>query len=145
MTSSEPMHEQATGEASHQSPQHGKRHRWLKIGVPVVAAIIVVIALWIWVTLGFVYSSGERTGYVKSLAQRGWLCKTWEGQLSVVSPVPGTPQTTFDFTVRDDSLARALQLAAGHQVTLSYAGHKGIPTSCFGETEDFVQGFRVVR
>jgi hypothetical protein len=110
--------------------------------------VILAIGLWVWVTLGFVYSSAQRTGYVKSLSQRGWLCKTWEGELAM-APTPGLTDTakaaTFPFTIRNDSVAKALQLAAGHEVTLSYDEHRGIPTTCFGETENFVRGFRVDR
>lgn len=118
------------------------RHLWLKIGVPLVLAPILVVTLWVAGTLSFVYSSGERTGYVQKLSHKGWLCKTWEGELAM-SAVPGSPPTLFDFTIRDDSVAKALELAAGHQVTLSYAQHKHVPTTCFGETEYFVDGFRL--
>ena len=118
------------------------RHLMLKIGVPLVLAPIVVVALWVLGTMGFVYSSGERTGYVQKMSHKGWLCKTWEGELAM-SPVPGSPPTIFDFTIRSDSVAKALELAAGHQVTLTYAQHRHVPSTCFGETEYFVEGFRV--
>ena len=118
------------------------RHLLLKIGLPLVLLPILVVALWIAGTMGFVYSSGERTGYVQKMSYKGWLCKTWEGELAM-SPVPGSPPVIFDFTIRSDSLAKALELAAGHQVTLSYAQHKHVPSSCFGETEYFVDAFRV--
>ena len=140
MTSSEAIPDEAPQPAK--KPR--KRRFWLKFGLPFIAIVILIIAFWIWGTLGYVYSTGERTGYVQTMSHRGWLCKTWEGELAM-SPVPGSPPTLFHFTIRNDSVARALELAAGHQVTLSYAQHKNVPTSCFGETEYYVQGFRVDR
>ena len=136
MTSSEPI----PGPAM----KHRSRHLWLKIGIPVILAPIMVFALWVWGTLGFVYSSGQRTGYVQKISHRGWVCKTWEGELAM-SPVPGSPPTIFNFTIRSDSLAKALEMEAGHQVTLTYAQHKNVPGDCFGETEYFVEAFRVVQ
>lgn len=152
MTPSEPT-DGETGEpasgptsTSAQSPKPAakpkKRRLWLKLGVPVVLVVIAAAGLWVWGTLGFVYSSGERTGYVKSFAERGWLCKTWEGELTVPRG-PALADTTFNFTVRDDSVARALQLATpGRLVTLSFDEHRGVPSSCFGETENYVRRFR---
>ncbi len=128
-------------------PVGRKRRRfWLKVGLPVIGVVVVACAIWVWVTLGFVYASSQRSGYVRNLSQRGWLCKTWEGELAM-SPAPGVADTTtaasFPFTIRNDSVAKALQLAEGQRVTLSYNEHRGIPTSCFGETQNFVRGFRV--
>jgi hypothetical protein len=123
-------------------PVRRRRHLWLKVGLPIVLVPIVAIALYVWATLGFVYSTGVRTGYVQKLSQKGWLCKTWEGELAM-TPVPGAQPQIFDFTVRNDSLARALEMAGGKQVTLTYAQHKGVPTSCFGETEYYVESFRL--
>lgn len=126
--------------APHPAP-HRRRHLWLKVGLPIIVIPIVAFALYVWATLGFVYSTAQRTGYVQNLAKTGWLCKTWEGEL-VSTPTPGTRET-FPFTIRSDSLAHALQAVAGKQVSLTYAQHKGVPTSCFGETEYYVESFRV--
>jgi hypothetical protein len=131
-----------------QAPVRRKRRLWLKVGLPVIAILIVACVLWVWSTLGFVYSSTQRTGYVRNLSQRGWLCKTWEGELSL-TPAPSLTDTSsaasFAFTIRNDSVAKALQMADGHKVTLSYDEHRGVPTSCFGETENYVQGFRLAQ
>ncbi|HEV2643900.1 MAG TPA: hypothetical protein VGT98_14385 [Candidatus Elarobacter sp.] len=104
---------------------------------------ILIAGLWVWSALGFTYSSGERTGYVQKLSHKGWVCKTWEGELAM-SPVPGSPPQMFNFTIRSDALARAVEGAAGKMVTLAYAQHKGVPGNCFGETEYYVESFRVV-
>jgi hypothetical protein len=120
-----------------------KRRLWLEVGLPVVLAIIAGVALWVWVALGFTYATGERTGYVKQLRHEGWLCKTWEGEMTV-TPVPGVSQPpTFAFTIRSDSLAHALEAVAGKPVTVGYSQHKGVPGNCFGETEYYVESFRI--
>jgi hypothetical protein len=97
----------------------------------------VIIALWIWITLGYTYAVGERAGYVQKISKKGWLCKTWEGELAMAN-LPGTMPQIFAFTVRSDSIAEVLEKNAGKQVSVSYEQHRGIPTSCFGETQYFV-------
>ena len=124
------------------APRRKRRLLWLKVGVPLILVPIAAVAIWVWAALGFTYSSGERTGYVQKLSHKGWLCKTWEGELAM-SPVPGSPPQMFNFTIRSDSLAHALEMASGRMVTLDYAQHKGVPGNCFGETEYYVESFRV--
>ncbi|HEV7594356.1 MAG TPA: hypothetical protein VGO33_05105 [Gemmatimonadaceae bacterium] len=101
----------------------------------------VIVALWIWVSLGYTYSSGERAGYVQKISKKGWICKTWEGELAMAN-LPGSMPQIFAFTVRNDSIARVIEQNAGKQVSLSYDQHRGVPTTCFGETEYFVTGVR---
>jgi len=96
-------------------------------------------ALYTGVALSFSYSKGERVGYVQKLSRRGWVCKTWEGDLSLVQS-PGQTAQIFAFTVRDDKTAKAIEGLAGHKVALHYEQHRGVPTSCFGDTEYFVIG-----
>ena len=120
------------------------RRKWLLLPLSIVLLPILIFALWSWVTLGYVYSAGDRAGYIQKLSKKGWLCKTWEGELAQVN-LPGsvTPQI-FHFTVRNDSIAHLLQKDLGKQVSLTYEEHRGIPTSCFGETQYFVTNVRTV-
>ena len=109
----------------------------------VVIAPLIVFALYTWSALTWTYSSGERAGYVQKLSKKGWICKTWEGEMALVS-IPGTVSEKFYFTVRDDSIAALINQTIGKRVALTYKQHKGIPTSCFGDTEYFVAGLKVV-
>jgi hypothetical protein len=124
-----------------------RRRRFLKWTLLAVAVLIVVPAiiftLWAWVALSYTYSSGDRTGYVQKFSHKGWICKTWEGELAMVT-VPGQPQEKWAFTVRDDSIANAIRQSMGHKVALIYDEHHGAPSSCFGDTQYFVTGVRLV-
>jgi len=107
----------------------------------IVAAILV---LWVWamVTLNFSYSEGERAGFLQKFSTRGWICKTWEGEILLTS-MPGAIPEKFEFSVRDDAVAKQLSAAMGKRVNLTYAQHKGVPTSCFGETEYYVEKVQI--
>ena len=114
----------------------------------IIAAVIIVpivaFALWTWSSLTWSFSDGERAGYVQKFSKMGWVCKTWEGELSMVA-VPGSTPEKFFFTVRDDAVAEAINRDLGKRVALTYEQHKGVPTSCFGLTEYFVTNVRVVQ
>jgi len=117
-----------------------KKHRKVFIVLFVLLLIpAVIVALWIWVSLGYTYSSGERAGYVQKISKKGWICKTWEGELAMAN-LPGSMPQIFAFTVRNDSIAKVIEQNAGKQVSLTYDQHRGVPTTCFGETEYFVTG-----
>ena len=95
-----------------------------------------------WVTLHWAYSDGERAGYVQKLSRKGWLCKTWEGEMAMVT-MPGTVAEKFAFTVPDNAVAAKLNASVGKRVALHYEQHKWLPSSCFGDTEYFVTAVRV--
>jgi hypothetical protein len=103
-----------------------------------IVGVLVLSGLYTWFTLSWSYSDGERAGYLQKFSRKGWLCKTWEGEI-LLSSMPGAIPERFAFTVRDDKVVKQLQSAIGQRVQLSYEQHKGIPTSCFGETEYFVK------
>jgi len=112
--------------------------RILTVVLGLLLAVILIAAAYLWIALSFSYSEGERAGYLQKFSKRGWLCKTWEGEI-LLSSMPGAIPEKFEFSVRDDALAAKLSAAAGKRVVLSYAQHKGLPTSCFGDTEYFVE------
>lgn len=121
-----------------------KRRKWPWVLLAIfVGGPVVVFALWTWIALHWTYSSGERAGVVQKLSHKGWLCKTWEGELLLASS-PGTIPEKFYFSVRDDSIAHLVEQASvtGNRVALHYEQHKGVPSDCFGETEYFVTSIR---
>jgi hypothetical protein len=109
----------------------------------VVVAPLLLLTLYTWSALSWTYASGERAGYVQKFSKKGWICKTWEGELAMVA-VPGSMPEKFYFTVRTDSVAALINQSLGKRVALHYNQHKGVPTSCFGETEYFVSDVKVV-
>jgi hypothetical protein len=105
-----------------------------------LAALLVIVLLaaaYFWLALQWSYSSGERAGWVQKFSHKGWVCKTWEGELALVS-LPGSAVEKFYFTVHDDAAAKEISAATGKRVTLHYEEKVGLPTSCFGETRHFV-------
>lgn len=125
------------------APRKKARRKWLLLPLSLVLIPMLIFALWTWVTLGYVYSAGERPGYVQKLSKKGWLCKTWEGELNMAQPGAAPPQI-FSFTIPDDSVASALSQHLGKRVSLTYEEHRGIPTNCFGDTDYFVTSYRTL-
>jgi hypothetical protein len=115
----------------------------LKYSLWLLLVPIALIALYTWGALTWVYSSGERAGYVQKLSEKGYICKTFEGELILVS-MPGTQAEKFTFTVRDKNIAKKINETVGKRVRLLYEEHKGIPTSCFGETGYFVHDVQLL-
>jgi hypothetical protein len=124
-------------------PTFFRRHR-LKL-VPLLFLLVVVGggALWTLATLKFSYSSGDRVGFVQKLSKRGWLCRTWEGELAM-SPVPGSTPQIFDFTIPDGTVAKRIDELEGKKVALHYEEKRGLPSSCFGDTRYFVTDVRLL-
>lgn len=126
-----------------EQPRRRRFSRWKLFLVALVIIPAIVFALWTWAALNWVYSEGERVGWVQKFSRKGWLCKTWEGELAM-SNVPGSMPERFQFSVRSDSVARLINDAAGKRVALHYEEHKGVPGSCFAETPYFVTKVRIV-
>ena len=115
----------------------------LKIALSIVALLLLVTA-WFVFAWHWSYSEGERAGWVQKFSRKGWICKTWEGELALVS-LPGTSTVEkFQFTVHDEATAAAISRVMGKRVNLHYGEKVGLPGSCFGETRYFVTGVTMV-
>ncbi len=121
--------------------------RFLRRFVLVVVLLLVLgvagVAGWTWLTLNYAYSDGERAGILQKFSRKGWLCKTYEGELALYV-VGGVAPQIWEFSVRDPKLVAALEQAVGERVQLHYSEHRGVPSGCFAETNYFVESFRVV-
>ncbi len=112
-----------------------------------VLTVLVVLTLlglvYFWAVLSWNYSTGERAGWVQKLSEKGWICKTWEGELSMIA-MPGSAPEKFFFTVRDDAVAQSINRLMGKRVSVRYEEKVGLPTSCFGETRYYVTNVTLV-
>ena len=129
--------QQGAADATSSRRRRWRKWPWILLGVLLIPAL--GLAAWTAIALSYSYSTGDRAGYIQKLSHKGWICKTWEGELSMVN-VPGAAQERFPFTIRSDSLAAVLTKMMGSRVSITYQQHKGVPTSCFGETEYYVIG-----
>jgi hypothetical protein len=142
MTTPEPENQEQRPTA----PTHGfARRNWGKLMLfTVIVVPALVLAIWAGVALNFSYSSGLRVGFVQKFSSKGWICKTWEGELAMVN-MPGAMSQIFTFSVRNDSVAKAINDAmAKGRLELQYEEHRGVPTTCFGETNYYVTGVRSI-
>lgn len=119
-------------------------------GKKIVSSLILVLVLlvvifigYVWVALHWSFSKGERVGYIQKVSQKGWVVKTWEGELQML-PVPGAVPDKFVFSVREDAVAQKINGVVGKKVSVYYEQHRGIPTTLFGETEYYVTDVKVV-
>jgi hypothetical protein len=117
--------------------------KFTRFALKALIVAVVVFVLYTWLVLKWSYATGERAGYVQKLSLKGYVCKTWEGELAMVN-VPGALTEKFVFTVRDDAVANKINQLLGKRVVLNYEQHVGVPTSCFGDTSYFVTDAREV-
>lgn len=99
--------------------------------------LVVLPTLYVMAALRWSYSEGERAGWLQKLSHKGWVCKTWEGELALVSQ-PGAPLEKFPFTILDEHVAQDLSKYIGKRVSLHYEEKAGLPTSCFGDTRYYI-------
>ena len=126
-----------------QTPTTTPRRGWLKWVAGAALLPLLIFAAYLAFVLSWSYSDGERAGYLQKFSRKGWVCKTYEGELAMTT-VPGVAPVLWNFTVRDEAVAARLNTLLGKQIVLHYEEHRGIPTTCYGETPHFVTRVQVV-
>lgn len=119
----------------------------INLGMAVTIALLLLIAIgaaWTWVALSWAYSEGERAGVLQKFSRKGWVCKTYEGELALYVVGGVAPQIWY-FSTRDAALAEKLFGAVGERVQIHYKEHRGVPSTCFAETPYFAESFTLMR
>jgi len=119
------------------------RKKAVKIAALLVLAVVLLSAGYVMIVINWSFSKGDRVGYVQKFSEKGWLCKTWEGELQML-PIPGALPEKFLFSVRDKVLIGKINSSMGKKLSLSYEQHKGIPTTCLGESEYFAVSAKIL-
>ena len=143
----EPTADNPPGDAPPPSPPPPPRRWWRHWKLWLLVLVLTPVVLFALYTVGalsWTYSEGSRAGYLQKISRKGWICKTWEGELALTT-VPGVAPVLWNFTVRKEAVARQLNIVIGRRVLVFYREHKGIPSRCFGDTNYFVDSVKIVR
>ncbi|WP_447978571.1 hypothetical protein [Candidatus Nitrospira bockiana] len=108
-----------------------------RLAMAIFLTPIVLFVLYLLVVLNYSFSDGDRVGYLQKFSRKGWLCKTYEGELAMTT-VPGVAPIIWQFSVWDERVAQEVNRLLGEKVVLHYKEYRGIPTDCFGSTDYFV-------
>ena len=114
-----------------------------KIVIIVIVLAVIGISLWTWFSLSWAYSEGDRAGVLQKFSKKGWVCKTYEGELALYVVGGVSPQIWY-FSTRDETLAKQLGTVVGQKVQVHYTEHRGVPTNCFADTSYFAEGYTLV-
>src|SRR5262249_62217428 len=83
----------------------------LLIGLLLIAALITG---YFWLALRWSYANGERAGWVQQFSLKGWICKTWGGEMAMVS-VPGSTAEKCAVRVREDAVGNEINVLMGRR------------------------------
>lgn len=115
----------------------------LRAFLGLIAIVVVLAVVYLLIVLNWSYSDGERVGYIQKFSKKGWLCKTWEGELAMF-PVVAMQAEKFVFSVRDEAVAEKIAQNMGKKMAIHYEEHRGVPTNCFGDTPYYVVEVRLL-
>ncbi|MCX6199749.1 MAG: 6-phosphogluconate dehydrogenase [Bacteroidetes bacterium] len=118
-----------------------------KILVGIVFLLLLALVI-TFLVFNFTYSEGSRAGVLMKFSKRGYVFKTYEGELNTggVGNIANTAQVNqvWYFSVKDNGFADTLHLYEGKKVILFYQQKiKHLPWQ--GETDYFVNKVQEVK
>jgi hypothetical protein len=119
----------------------------------IVALILLGLVAWVLIVLYYPYSDGTRTGIVRKLSHKGYVFKTWEGELQMsgfITPMDGAQLQTggnlWNFSVDEgkQDIIKSLRDAesSGKRITLHYI-ERLRQFDWRGDTKYFVDGVTI--
>jgi len=119
--------------------------KWIILSI----LLLLIVGALYYVTFGY-YSDGTRVGSLVKMSRRGWIFKTYEGQLLVGGMTDGTgtmSSSMWEFSVDDDNkeVIDALEHSqkTGQRVSLHYE-EKFFQLPWNGDTKYFVTGVELI-
>ncbi len=122
-------------------------HTGRKVLLIILAVLILATAI-AFLVFNFTYSEGSRAGVVIKFSKRGYVMKTYEGELNMggMGNIPNTAQMNmiWNFSVKDKTVADKLMELEGRKVSLHYKEIiQNMPWQ--GDTKYFVDGVEVIK
>jgi hypothetical protein len=122
-----------------------------RTALKILAIVTVVIVAGLGITLaifGYHYSEGNRVGIVVKFSKKGFVFKTYEGELNMggVNPMPGNTiaNNIWVFSVPKEDVAQKLMKLEGQKVSLHY-NEVIKPMPWQGDTKYFVDGVEIIK
>ncbi|MCS6818717.1 MAG: hypothetical protein RMJ53_01305 [Chitinophagales bacterium] len=120
----------------------------LKKGFIIVFGLLLLAGILYYFIAGYTYSEGNRAGLLIKFSRKGYIFKTYEGELNLggLQPAPNTVGVNmiWKFSVRDKAVAEKLMKYEGKYVSLHY---KEVIKNFFwqGETRYFVDDVEEIK
>lgn len=95
----------------------------------IITIIVIILIGVIYWKYFFVFAEGTRAGVLNTFQKKGYIFKTYEGQL-IQSGFRGTPTTSiqsnqFSFSVTNEKIAQRLMENSGKDMELHYKRYQG--------------------
>lgn len=101
-----------------------------KIGLSIGLVALLALVVWFIIKFYFVFGSGVKAGEMNFFVYKGYVFKTYEGRLIQAGYNSKNSTNTiqsneFNFSVKDENVARQLERCAGKHVELHYKEYLG--------------------